>query len=62
MPVLRISAEQYAAADQSATAALAVGVSDDIGDMQSNTTNTTVASPGSFDETGQTPSLTPALD
>jgi hypothetical protein len=62
MPVLRLSAEQYAAADQSATAALAVGVADDVGDMQNNTTNTTVSGPGGFDETGETPSLSPAQD
>jgi hypothetical protein len=62
MGTVRLSAEQFAAADQSATAALGVGVSDDVGDDQSDATNTTISAPGGFDETGETPSLSPAQD
>jgi hypothetical protein len=58
MPVLRLSAEQFALADQGCVPAVAVGavVGDDIGDDQSPAVNVTVTSAG-FDDTGATPSL-----
>jgi len=63
MPVLRLGSYAYSSADQGCTAAISgVAVGDDVGDMQSNVTNVTVAAPGGFDETGETPSLSPGMD
>jgi hypothetical protein len=66
MPVLRLSAQQYSAADQSCTAALAVGPADDVGDyatvaqLAGYSYGPNVVYP--FDDTGETPSLQPAAD
>lgn len=66
MPVLRLSAQQYAAADQSCTAALAVGVSDDVGDYGTVVQDAVYASTPNavfaWDDTGETPSLQPGAD
>jgi len=62
MAVERLSAQQFAAADQgcAADAAVSATIGDDIGDDQSPAVNVTVTS-GGFDDTGATPSLQPPV-
>ena len=66
MPTLRLSAQQYSAADQGCTAALAVGTADDVGDYATVTQLAGYAyGPNAvfaFDDTGETPSLQPGAD
>jgi hypothetical protein len=66
MGTIRLSAAQFAAADQSCAAANAVAAADDVGDyataaqlsQYASTPNTVYA----FDATGETPSLQPGAD